>query len=70
MITNHLLEAKYQIQKQLAAESGHDIRTYIKNVHKIVEESEKKYGLKFKYGSIQSPRLEMLVTSGKNDDPN
>ncbi|MEK7700173.1 MAG: hypothetical protein AAB332_07195 [Planctomycetota bacterium] len=58
MITNHLLKAKYEIQKQLDEEASHDIEKYVKNSHRIVIEVEKQYGLQFKYGDIQSEGVE------------
>ncbi len=58
MITNHLLKAKYETQKQLDEEASHDIEKYVRNSHRIVIEVEKHYGLQFKYGNIQSEGVE------------
>ena len=58
MITNHLLKAKYETQKQLDEEVSHDIEKYVRNSHRIVIEVEKQYGLQFKYGNIQSEGVE------------
>ena len=66
MITNHLLETKYKTQKQLDEEAQHDIGKYVENSHKIVLEVEEKYGLKFKYGNIQSGDLEPLREQTKS----
>ena len=52
MITNHLLEAKYKVQKQLNEDARHDIAEYAMNSHRIVEETEAKYKIKFKYASV------------------
>jgi hypothetical protein len=49
MMTNPLLEAKYQVQKRLDEEARHDITEYAKNSHRIVSEIEAAYGIKFKY---------------------
>ena len=51
MITNHLLEATYQVQRELDAESGHDIAEYNRLADKIVRDMEKEYGIKFIYGA-------------------
>lgn len=61
MITNHLLKAKYEIQKQLDEEASHDIEKYVKNSHRIVIEVEKQYGLQFKYGDIQREGVELIA---------
>lgn len=53
MISNHLLEAKYEAQKQLELESGHNLKKYVHITSQIVKEVENEYGLKFKYGTIQ-----------------
>lgn len=58
MITNNLLKAKYEAQKQLDEEASHDIERYVKNTHRIVIEVEKKYGLQFKYGNILGGEVE------------
>jgi hypothetical protein len=53
MITNELLEAKYQAQRILAEQGGQDLRSYVQHVHQIVQHTERKYGLKFRYGRIR-----------------
>jgi hypothetical protein len=53
MMTNPLLEAKYQVQKRLDEEAQHDIREYAKNSHRIVSEIEQAYGIKFKYKTVE-----------------
>lgn len=64
MIINELLKAKYEAQKQLDEEALHDIERYIENCHRIALETEKKYGLQFKYGSIQGGEEQ----DGKDDN--
>ena len=49
MITNELLETKYRAQQHLNEQAGHDLRAYAKNIRKVVQETEKKHGLKFRY---------------------
>jgi hypothetical protein len=51
MITNHLLEAKYKVQKQLSEDAKYDIMVYASNSHRIVVETETKYKVKFSYAS-------------------
>lgn len=53
MITNELLEAKYQAQRILAEQGGQDLRSYAQHVHQVVQHTERKYGLKFRYGRIR-----------------
>jgi hypothetical protein len=60
MITTPLLETKYQTQKQLEEEAQHDVRKYVENSHRIVREVEEKYGVKFKYGTMQGGGVESL----------
>ena len=49
MITNHLLEEKYRVQRELAEESRYDVHRYMENIRRIVAETEKQYGIEFKY---------------------
>ncbi len=49
MLTNELLEAKYRAQRDLAEQGGDDLHTYAQNVHRIVQDVERKHGLKFRY---------------------
>lgn len=51
MITNHLLEATYKVQKQLDAEAGHDITEYNRLLDRVVKDVEKEYNIKFVYGT-------------------
>jgi len=60
MITNHLLEEKDKIQKQLAQKAQYDVLKYMENTHKIVLEAQEKYGLTLKYGDIEGGSLEPL----------
>ena len=53
MITNELLETKYRAQQHLNEQAGHDLRAYAQNIRKVVQETEKKHGLKFRYGPIR-----------------
>jgi hypothetical protein len=53
MMTNPLLEAKYQVQKRLDEDARHDIMEYAKNSHRIVGEIEAAYGIQFKYMAVE-----------------
>jgi hypothetical protein len=61
MMTNPILEIKYQIQKQRTEEAQHDIAKYVENSHRIVCEVEAQYGIKFNYGAREGGEVEPLV---------
>ncbi len=52
MITNHLLEEKYRVQRELAEEAGYDVHQYMENVRRIVAEAERQYGIELKYYDV------------------
>ncbi len=52
MLTNPLLQAKYDAQIRLDKEANHDIKQYVENSHRNVAELARKYGLKIRYGEI------------------
>jgi hypothetical protein len=49
MITNHILEDKWRVQKALDEQAGHDPGDYIALAHKGVVEAEERYGIRFRY---------------------
>lgn len=49
MLTNHLLEAKYESQRYLAELTEHDLRKYPEIYQRILAKLEEKYGRKFRY---------------------
>jgi len=49
MKSNELLEAKYRVQRALAEQAGDDLHQYAANIHRIVQEAARKYGLKLWY---------------------
>ena len=55
MITNELLEEKYQAQRLLAEQGGDDLDSYVQHVHQVVLSTERKYGLKFRYVRVKKP---------------
>jgi len=56
MITNPLLEEKYRVQRELAAEAGNDVHKYMENIQRIVTEAEEHYGVEFKYLDTEMDR--------------
>ena len=66
MINTPLLETKYKVQKQFDEEAQHDVERYTANSHRIVCEVEAKYGVKFKYGTVQGGPVELLPAQVKN----
>ncbi len=66
MLTNELLEAKYKAQQHLDKQAGHNLRTYVENVHEIVLAMEEKYGLKFRYGRIRERVEDDTKATGKS----
>lgn len=51
MITNHILEEKTRVQRELAKEADYDVHKYMENVDRIVRETEEQYGIVFQYSS-------------------
>ncbi len=49
MITNHILEDKWRVQKALDEQAGHDPGSYLALVHKRVVEAQERYGIRFRY---------------------
>lgn len=58
MITNHILEDKWKVQKELSEQAGHDLGRYIALIHRKVEEAEERYGIRFRYTEheVSKPR--------------
>jgi hypothetical protein len=54
MITNHLLEAKYEAQRRLTEEVDYDLQRYSENAHQRVLEVEQEYQVKFTYAEPES----------------
>ncbi len=64
MVTNELLETKYRAQQHLSEQAGHDLRAYARNIRKVVQATEKKHGLEFRYEPIRHK-----ATNGANAAP-
>ncbi len=58
MLTNPLLQAKYETQMRLDEKAQHDIRQYVENSHRTVLELARKHGLTIRYGEIKGGYLE------------
>ncbi len=68
MVTNELLEAKYQAQRRLNEQAGRDLRAYAKKVHEVVQAVEKKHGLKFRYEPVKKKVASSANTARKDKD--
>ena len=51
MFTNHILEEKAWVQRELAEEAEYDVHKYMANISRIVQETETQYGVEFKFSS-------------------
>jgi len=49
MITNHILEDKWRVQKALDEQAGHDPSRYIALVHQRAMETQERYEVQFRY---------------------
>jgi hypothetical protein len=58
MLTNPLLQAKYEAQMRLDEKANHDIKRYVENSRQAVLELASKYGLTIRYGEINGGYLE------------
>lgn len=54
MITDSVLQEKENVQKQLYAEAGNDIKKYMEKINDIVIETEKTYHIKFRYAGVDT----------------
>ncbi len=51
MITNELLQMKYDTQRKQDQEAGHDLKRYVEITHRNVQETALRYGITLKYGT-------------------
>jgi hypothetical protein len=49
MVTNHILEDKSRVQKELFEEAGQDPARYIALTHERALEVQERYGIKLRY---------------------
>jgi hypothetical protein len=61
MLTNPILQAKYEAQMRLDKKANHDIREYVANSRRTVLELARKYGLTIRYGQIKGGYLEPVL---------
>lgn len=53
MITNHILEDKWRVQRALTEQAGHDPSEYIALTHTRAVETQVRYGVQFKYAEVE-----------------
>jgi hypothetical protein len=49
MITNHILEDKWRVQRELSEQAGHDPSRYIELAHEKALRAQERYGIRFRY---------------------
>ena len=49
MITNHILEDKWRVQRELSEQAGYDSTKYLDLVHQKALDVQERYGVRFKY---------------------
>jgi hypothetical protein len=49
MITNHILEDKWRVQRALTEQAGHDPSRYLALVHAKAIETQERYRVQFRY---------------------
>lgn len=49
MITNHILEDKWRVQRELSEQAGHDPGRYIELVHERASRAQERYGIRFRH---------------------
>jgi len=52
MISSHILEDKWKVQKALSEQAGYDPRRYLALVHKSADEAQERYGIQFRYVEV------------------
>lgn len=54
MITNHILEDKWRVQRLLSEQAGHDPSRYLALVHQKAVEAQGRYGIRFRYAEAET----------------
>lgn len=49
MITNHILEDKWRVQRELSEQAGYDSAKYLGLMHQKALDVQERYGVHFKY---------------------
>jgi len=65
MITNELLQMKYDTQKRQDEEAQHDLKRYVEITHRNVQEAALKYGITLKYGTPGEAKATCLQVDGR-----
>lgn len=55
MITNHILEDKWRVQRALTEQAGHDLSRYLALAHSKVLETEERCKVRFRYAAKVAP---------------
>jgi hypothetical protein len=53
MITNHILEDKWRVQRELSEQAGHDPGRYIELAHESAIRAQEQYGIRFRYSETK-----------------
>jgi hypothetical protein len=59
MITNHILEDKWRVQRELSEQAGHDPGRYIALTDEKVLEIQERYGIKFRYTEAEVDQCDL-----------
>ena len=54
MITNELLQEKWNTQKKMSKEANYDVKKLLDNVEDIVNDMIKEYDIKLKYANFKT----------------
>ena len=57
MITNHILEDKWRVQRELNEQAGSEPARYIALVQERVLEAQERYGIQFRYVETEAEPL-------------
>ena len=57
MITNHILEDKWRVQRALTEQAGHDPARYLALAHRKAIETQERYGVQFRYAELEEPAI-------------
>lgn len=57
MITNHILEDKWRVQRTLTEQAGDDPSRYIALAHARAIETQERYKIQFRYAELEEPAL-------------
>ena len=57
MITNHILEDKWRVQKELTEQAGHDPGQYIALTHTRAIKTQERYRVQFRYVEMEESTI-------------